>query len=328
MSTDVDVVTQIALPRQAEYFGRAFPLALEMSAAADPIGSLDWIRDHRRELDAQLAEHGAILFRGFQVQRPEQFDVFIAAFEYPNFRYEDSLSNAVRVVYSDRVFSANEAPSDVMIYLHHEMAQTPLFPSKLFFFCEIAATEGGATPICRSDVLLQRLKKEAPQFIADCLAKGLKYSNVMPPINDPTSGMGRSWQSTFRAEQPAAAERRLAELGYSWEWLPDGCLKATTPVLPAIRTSPAGKMVFFNQLIAAFTGWKDVRNDPAKSITHGDGSPLDPLGVQAAVAIADELTFDVPWQKGDVVLVDNFLTMHGRRPFAGKRRVLASLVAA
>jgi hypothetical protein len=85
--------------------------------------------------------------------------------------------------------------------------------------------------------------------------------------------------------------------------------------------------VFFNQLIAAFKGWKDSRNDPSKSITHGDGAPLDAAGVQAAVDLADVLTFDVPWQTGDVCLVDNYLAMHGRRAFAGKRKVLASLVA-
>jgi alpha-ketoglutarate-dependent taurine dioxygenase len=41
----------------------------------------------------------------------------------------------------------------------------------------------------------------------------------------------------------------------------------------------------------------------------------------------EEITFDVPWQTGDIALVDNFLVMHGRRPFQGKRRVLASLFA-
>ena len=46
-----------------------------------------------------------------------------------------------------------------------------------------------------------------------------------------------------------------------------------------------------------------------------------------AIDIADELTFDIPWQSGDVALVDNFLAMHGRRPFEGQRKVLASLVS-
>jgi hypothetical protein len=31
--------------------------------------------------------------------------------------------------------------------------------------------------------------------------------------------------------------------------------------------------------------------------------------------------------RGDVALVDNFLAMHGRRPFSGTRKVLASLIA-
>jgi len=45
------------------------------------------------------------------------------------------------------------------------------------------------------------------------------------------------------------------------------------------------------------------------------------------IELGDKLSFDVPWQTGDVALVDNYLVMHGRRPFSGQRRVLASLVS-
>jgi alpha-ketoglutarate-dependent taurine dioxygenase len=85
---------------------------------------------------------------------------------------------------------------------------------------------------------------------------------------------------------------------------------------------------FFNQLIAAFNGWKDTRNDPAKAITFGDGTPLDPADVATASTLADQFTFDLPWQTGDLALVDNYTAMHGRRTFKGTRKVLASLVAA
>ena len=103
--------------------------------------------------------------------------------------------------------------------------------------------------------------------------------------------------------------------------------RATTPVLPAVIELADGHKVFFNQLIAAFQGWKDSRNDPAKSITFGDGTPLDRDSVLQVADMAEALTFDVPWQKGDVALVDNFVAMHGRRSFVGTRRILASLVA-
>jgi hypothetical protein len=89
---------------------------------------------------------------------------------------------------------------------------------------------------------------------------------------------------------------------------------------------PDGRRSFFNQLIAAYCGWKDARNDPAKAITFGDGSPLDRQAVTTAIKLADELAFDVPWRQGDVALVDNYVTMHGRRPFVGVRKVLAAMV--
>ena len=115
-------------------------------------------------------------------------------------------------------------------------------------------------------------------------------------------------------------------LGYQWQWQDGGSLRVTTPVLPAVRKLADGRRVFFNQLIAAFRGWKDTRNKAEKSICFGDDSDIDTDSMAIAIELGDELSFDIPWQNGDVALVDNFLVMHGRRPFSGQRRVLASLV--
>ncbi len=317
-----------SLPTQHEYGDEPFPLVLQCQDAEVSLAAVEhWISESRDDLIQRVERQGAILFRGFPLRFAADFERFVAAFDLPNFPYDQSLSNAVRINYSERVFSANEAPADVTIFLHHEMAQTPIFPSKLFFFCEQPAATGGATPLCRSDILWNELRKRYPEFARACETRGLRYSNVMPGQNDPASGMGRSWQSTLRAETREAAERRLEDLGYTWQWLPDGCLRATTPVLPAVREVLPGCRTFFNQLIAAFRGWKDSRNDPGKALTFGDGTPLDRETVMAVAEIAETLTFDLPWQRGDVALVDNFLVMHGRRTFQGTRKVLASLVA-
>ncbi len=317
-----------SIPGQQSHEGVAFPLVMACQTAdADLKSTGHWLREHRDDLLRQSARHGAILFRGFPLRTAEDFDAFVASLNVPNFPYQQSLSNAVRVNRTERVFTANEAPPEVTIFLHHEMAQTPVYPSRLFFFCEKPADEGGGTPLCRSDVLLEQLRQRIPDFVELCELRGLKYTNVMPAEADLASGMGRSWQSTLRAADRNEAETRLQQLGYTWEWLPDGCLRATTPVLAAVRQLPDGRKVFFNQLIAAYQGWKDTRNDPSKAITLGDGTPLNRDHVQLASDLAQQLTFDVPWQQGDVALVDNFVVMHGRRTFRGKRQVLASLVA-
>ena len=46
---------------------------------------------------------------------------------------------------------------------------------------------------------------------------------------------------------------------------------------------------------------------------------------------ADALGVDLPWEDGDVALLDNYLVMHARRLWDdehGPRKVLASLVSA
>lgn len=93
----------------------------------------DWARKNSETLLQAAQRHGASLFRGFGLKTAEDFDAFVTAFGLPAFTYEDSLSNAVRVSRTPRVFTANEAPPNVQIFFHHEMAQTPFYPTRLFF---------------------------------------------------------------------------------------------------------------------------------------------------------------------------------------------------
>lgn len=319
---------KISITGQQDFTGLEFPLALANSQVDASLSEvLSLLTLHRDELLQQLSTHGAVIFRGFPLRTAEDFDLFVSAFDLPNFTYSESLSNAVRTNRTEKVFTANEAPASVSIFLHHEMAQTPVYPSKLFFFCEQAADSGGATPLCRSDILLDRLKDSDPEFVSKCERLGVRYSNTMPELDDAKSGQGRSWKSTLSAESKEIAESKLQELGYEWEWLGSGDLKVTSPVLPAVKALANGRTAFFNQLIAAFRGWKDSRNEKNRAITFGNGSEISQESMATAIAISDELSFDVPWQTGDVALVDNYLVMHGRRPYAGQRRVLASLVA-
>ena len=323
-TASMSLFNQQPIASQQRHADTAFPLVLVPSYQ---MANVDEVAQQREALMAQLAIHGAIVFRGCDIADDQRFDRFVTAFGLENFPHDGSLSNAVRRNRTPRIFTANEAPCDVEIFLHHEMAQTPLFPRYLFFCCEQAAAVGGATPLCRSDVLLQRLQARLPRFIERCRQKGACYALVMPGVADQASGQGRSWRETLGVESKEAAEARLASLHYQWQWLPEECLAVTTPALPLVRHTSAGQEVFFNQLIAAFCGWQDQRNEQSRSVTYGDGSTIDEEDLKAATDIAYELSFDLNWQTGDVALIDNDRVMHGRRPFHGSRSVLASLCA-
>ena len=321
----------IDVDNQLRFENSVFPLVITPGGEDVSLEqAITWVQANLEELESKLEVSGAILFRGFPVVDAESFDSFSAAFGYPSFTYQESLSNAVRINFTKRVFTANEAPKDVEIYLHHEMAQTPISPDKLFFFCKTAADQGGATPICRSDMLFKAIQQADPDLAKDFEDKGLKYTTHMPAEDNHDSGQGRSWKSTLSVDSVEQAEAKLTELGYSWEWVDDGSLKAITPVLPAVRTLDDGTEVFYNQLLAAYLGWKGVKENPSSAITFGDGSDIPVSALELVVELSEKFTFDVPWQDGDVALIDNKLTMHGRRPFTGdrKRQVLVALAAA
>ena len=156
----------------------------------------------------------------------------------------------------------------------------------------------------------------------------MRYTNTMPGDDDAGSGQGRSWKDTLSVDSIQAAESKLVDLGYSWQWLDDGQLKATTPQLPAVIEHHHSK-VFFNQLIAAYLGWKGVKENPDSALTFGDGSSIPRQGLDRIAEMSEQFTYDLAWQDGDVVLIDNRRVMHGRRSYQGdrKRLVLVALAA-
>lgn len=282
----------------------------------------------RQNASAQLehaAIEGALLFRGFPLATAEDFDEVVRAFELEPFTYEQSLSNAVRVNRTERVFTANEAPPDVEIFLHHEMAQTPVSPRWLFFFCTSAAETGGATPICRSDRVFADLAERAPMWADTLEALGLRYTTIMPGATNAGSGQGRSWQATLKADTREQAETRLGELGYTWRWQPDDSLAATSPALPAVKRLADGTKSLYSQILAARLGWQNGE----RAVSLGDGSPLPEGLADLIVSLAADHTVDVVWQPGDFAVVDNWRVMHGRRPFGGnlKREILVAMAA-
>ena len=295
------------------------------------ITSLDqarsWISENLKILKKELSCSGALLFRGFPVTDAASYDSFFSAFEYKNFTYKESLSNAVRINYTDQVFSANEAPKHVEISLHNEMAQTPIFPNIISLFCEKTADSGGATVLCRSDVVYQKIAAAEPQLTAKLAEVGIRYTTIIPSGDNLDSAQGRGRQSTLSVETKDQAEEKLNSLGYRWEWQSDESLLAQTKVLPAIKSLDNGRQVFFNQIIAAYQGWAGVKENPSKGLCFGDGSNIPKHYLDTLCAIAEETAYDLMWQNGDVAVVDNHIAMHGRRPYGGDsvRRVLVVL---
>ncbi|XP_009383473.2 clavaminate synthase-like protein At3g21360 [Musa acuminata AAA Group] len=320
-----ELFVETSIPEQKAVGSVLFPAVLSPSPTVDlDLGSFNAaVASQRPRLESLLRSSGAILLRGFPVRDAADFDRAVAAFGYDELPYVGGAAPRTNVV--GRVFTANESPPDQKIPFHHEMAQVPEFPTKLFFFCEVEPGSGGETPIVLSHLVYERMKVKFPEFVARLEEYGLIYTRVLGEGDDPSSPIGRGWQSTFLTKDRSVAEERSAHLGVKLEWLEDGVKTVTGPI-PAIRLDQTrGRKIWFNSMVAAYTGWEDARNDPVKAVTFGDGTPLPADLIHECLNILEEESVAIGWKKGDILLLDNLAVLHSRRSFDPPRRILASL---
>jgi len=298
--------------------GFSFPLALQPKEKGLPLEfTLEHLKHSHEWLDKVLMKHGAVLFRGFPIKSPSDFDVFVKSCGYENSPYT---GGATRHHIVGDVLTTNDAPPKEVIAFHHEMAFLPTHPKHVFFYCEVAAQSGGETPIVLSWLVYEKCVEKMPDFIRELEEKGVKYPRYLSEEDDPTSAIGRGWKSTYSTSDKAEVERKCVQTGFTFEWLENNALRTCTPILPAIRLDKrTGKKVFFNVLGTAFSVSKKE-----KLAEFGDGSPIPTEQMEKILSIMDELKVAFKWVEGDILAIDNKLAMHSRNFFIPPRKVYAS----
>jgi hypothetical protein len=58
---------------------------------------------------------------------------------------------------------------------------------------------------------------------------------------------------------------------------------------------------------------------------YGDGSTIESAVLDEIRDIYNRTAISFPWQKGDILMLDNFLVSHGREPYAGPRKILVAM---
>ncbi|HVE70947.1 MAG TPA: TauD/TfdA family dioxygenase [Thermoanaerobaculia bacterium] len=309
------------------------PLPLTVSADASSGGSPDALLERypaeRESMEARLREHGALLFRGFGIDTEERLSRVVRTLGGEALGYVDG--NSPRRKLSSGVYTSTEYPPEFFISLHNELSYSSHWPSRVFFCCAIAPEEGGETPLADSRRILQRLPDEVRDAF---VTRKVKYIRNLHG----GSGFGPSWQATFETGSRDEVSQFCATAGTEARWNDDGGL-TITQVRPATRVHPAtGEEVWFNQadqfhpsthppaiyesLLALYGGREELMPQTA---TFGDGSPIEVAMLDAVRQTVREEMRLFRWQRGDLLMVDNMLVAHGRRAFAGPRKILVSM---
>ncbi|MCO5599311.1 hypothetical protein L7F22_053412 [Adiantum nelumboides] len=329
--TGCNPLAEACLPEQSLVDGKSFPLVLTPSPPVKAvIDACKLLQTRRPFLEQKLKEHGAVFLRGLPLRTALDFRAAVDSLGWHTSPY---IGSAPRTHVGGPVYTANDSDPAIPVGFHHEMAQIAdpsTWPLKVLFFCETPPAEGGQTPIIMSRKVTESLWMQFPDFMQKLEDLGLLYLKVLPMEKDLRHISLQGWPHVFGTSNEKEAEERAKKIYKAKvEWLPGGYMNMVSGPFKATRNfGREGANSWFNMTIAYHTGLSHkvgMSPDQPYDVIFGDGSPLPEDAVVACRKIHEENSVDIPWQRGDLMIVDNYSVLHGRRAYKPPRQILVTL---
>ena len=239
----------------------ASPLPLVIEATTRAVDLCAWAGTRRAELEQKLFEHGALLFRGFGIDRVEPFERLIGQLSSGALEYQFRASPRTRL--GGNIYTSTDYPADQRIFPHNEHSYSPRFPLRLFFGCSQPAAEGGETPIGSTRAVMARIPAE--------IQTRFKRRKILY-VRNYGDGFGLPWQTVFQTHDRAEVERYCSSVGIEAEWK-DGDRLRTRQIGEALIRHPyTREWIWFNH--ATFFHVSTLPETISRGLQHSFG-PFD-----------------------------------------------------
>lgn len=313
------------------------------------------IASEKDALKKDLLKNGAVLFRGYNIKTPEDFEAVALALE-PGLQ-NNYAGTSPRNSRTEYVHSASELPGHYPITQHCEMSFLPTAPRYLFFYCFVEPKDGGETPVCDFRKVYQQLDPKIRQEFEE---KGVR---LIRNYSGPNTKAGtdifqlKKWNELFKTTDHEIVEEECKKNELTPTWLPDDRLRLVND-RPSMQKHPdTGEMVWFNHLqvfhresaaieyehiynrrkdffsfkymvvlktVTFFKRMFKKSEEEAMHMTFADGSEIPRSYVEHVEQVIWNNLIANPWKLGDVLMIDNFSTSHGRLPYRGPRDILVA----
>ncbi|MEZ7207270.1 TauD/TfdA family dioxygenase [Pseudoalteromonas sp. DY56-GL79] len=283
-----------------------------------------WAEANRDFIETNLLKYAGLVFRGFGLKTPQDFEQFASAIQpglYGNY------GDLPKKEGGKKTYKSTPYPENKMILYHNESSHLEQWPRKQWFFCELPSPVGGTTPIVDCRRMLSVLPSELVKKIEE---KGLLY------LRNFHKSVDVSWQHFYKTDSKIEVEERLRAAGIEYSWLENDGLQTKTKTHGVIVHPLTKERSFFNQVqlhhIACLE--PEVKESLIelvgeqrlpRHVYFGDGSAISEEEMAIIGAAYETCAVRFDWQQGDVVMLDNMLAAHARDPFEGPRKIVVAM---
>ncbi len=319
------------------------PLVLEptQSLRRDEFGQL--LQQELPMVKEMLKKYGCVLFRNCPIDGLEDFNETVDWLDIGkkvNYIGGDSPRTKVK----GAVYTSTEAPPGIKIPLHNELSFQKNFPKHICFYCDLPPKSGGETFIGDA----RKIYRDVDPSVRERFEKGgLNYisryyhkSVVMDLMNKIQKGH-KNWIDVFETDSKEEVEKRCREKNFDFKWLKNDWLEISQVGPTSIEHPETREKVWFNQIHLydynpKFIGtWRYIGlkmfyctpNTLVHEAQHKNGKRIPRKDLYHVMDVLDKNSVFFPWKRGDLMVCDNILAMHGRAPFEGPRRILTAMTA-
>ncbi|MBW4646263.1 MAG: TauD/TfdA family dioxygenase [Goleter apudmare HA4340-LM2] len=250
------------------------------------------------EIISLFKSYGVLLFRGFETNA-EIFKEFSNLLSTDFIDYTGGAFTR-RVINGDKtLLSVNDYQFEIK--LHGEMYYQQNIPLLLWFYCAHPASKAGETTVCDGKQFFTEISSSTKELFSK---KKLKFS-----VNIPQD----EWHKKYQTDDLHKLEEMCRNNNTHLKINEDNSI-VLEYICPAIIPSRCGKyQVFINSLLP-------TKQLSPKILNFDDDSEIPEDVVAELNEIAERITTNISWQKGDILMIDNTRIMHGRRAFTDEKR--------
>jgi hypothetical protein len=197
-------------------------------------------------------------------------------------------------------------PTQTGLEFHGELYYTPWPPDVLWFYCVWPPESDGQTLLCDGVMLVSSMCPDTKAFF---LENPLVYEMAFQRTD---------WVSYFKTEEQVKIIKYLEAYPSVIAQFSGNTLHTRYSAYAIRQTKWGGAPAFINSLLHALDSSR--RSDVGD---YGLRTEIPQPVLCEMRALTTRFAYSIEWKHGDIAMIDNTRTMHARRPFSGRREIIA-----